>query len=132
LVLTLPLPLPFEVPRSFGALLLKRWKRGSLRKLGLIIGARGPTETLLGRNCALDVEVAATIAPTATAVQSVRQPISPKRWFGERMAKPPSGYARSIFGRQNDAIVALLLQCATAAKPTTGLAAIFLAMALTS
>ena len=90
-----------RVPPSVGLIRtieLKRWKRGSLRKPELPIEPPilpmppprgGPTDMLLGRNCACDAVVAAATATTARAVEIDSKPINPERLFDERMGVPP-------------------------------------------
>ena len=51
--------------------------------------ARGPTDMLLGRNCACDAVVAAATTTTARAVEIDSKPINPGRLFDERMGVPP-------------------------------------------
>src|SRR3954463_7996567 len=97
--LPLPLPLPLSVTTR-STLLLKRWKRGSERKLAppplmvygvrivVIAGARGPKLPI----CAACEVVVTTNATTAIAVETVRPAI--RRLFGRklltRMTYPPS------------------------------------------
>src|SRR5258707_8432296 len=88
----LPLPLPLTLPPSvttLSTLLLKRWKRGSERKLDppplklgvrIVVGARGPAAKL--PICAACEAVATTSATTAIAVETVSPTI--KCLFGRQ------------------------------------------------